>query len=362
MNGRELKRFSEAVLALHECARPVDLAPTLLRALQLLLAADSHVLNWIGTSRFEDISTRSVEVPRETSLEVFNTHVQQHPLIDMVERCHEIACSAAYRWSDRTSFRSFQQTALYHDFFRHTATRHQFALTIKVSQDAALGLSFNREQCDFRDEDLRLMELFAPHIQQMIGTMQGRLELEQTLALCKLTAKEQPAIIVDEQGRLLFATEEARQWMHEHFLATNTAGLPLELATWIRRSPPTGEKLIHQARRKRLTCTCGEWMPWPEGDVSFRFSDQLKSERVRCVRLHEEREDANLHQLQRLGLTAREAEVLFWMTEGKRNSEIAIILGTSERTVDKHREHLFAKLEVDNRTSAVARAWETMHI
>ena len=34
----------------------------------------------------------------------------------------------------------------------------------------------------------------------------------------------------------------------------------------------------------------------------------------------------------------------------------AIILGVSKRTVDKHRENLFAKLVVETRTAAVA-AW-----
>jgi DNA-binding CsgD family transcriptional regulator len=32
----------------------------------------------------------------------------------------------------------------------------------------------------------------------------------------------------------------------------------------------------------------------------------------------------------------------------------------SERTVDKHREHLFAKLGVETRSAAVALAWNAM--
>jgi DNA-binding CsgD family transcriptional regulator len=53
-----------------------------------------------------------------------------------------------------------------------------------------------------------------------------------------------------------------------------------------------------------------------------------------------------------LGLTAREAEVLYWITEGKTNPEIAIILNTSPDTVKKHAANLYAKLGVPTRTSA----------
>lgn len=56
------------------------------------------------------------------------------------------------------------------------------------------------------------------------------------------------------------------------------------------------------------------------------------------------------------GLTRREVEVLRWIAEGKRDSEIATILGISPRTVNKHVEHLFAKLEVETRTAAAITA------
>ena len=54
------------------------------------------------------------------------------------------------------------------------------------------------------------------------------------------------------------------------------------------------------------------------------------------------------------GLTPRQGEVLRWLGLGKRNAEIAVILGISSRTVDKHVEHLFGKLGVETRSAAVA--------
>ncbi len=70
--------------------------------------------------------------------------------------------------------------------------------------------------------------------------------------------------------------------------------------------------------------------------------------------------EATPTQLEPLGLTPREAEVLFWVARGKSNPEIATILGIGVTTVKKHLEATFAKLGVENRTSAAAVALERM--
>ena len=53
-------------------------------------------------------------------------------------------------------------------------------------------------------------------------------------------------------------------------------------------------------------------------------------------------------------LTPRESEVLTWISRGKTNQEIAMILDFSPRTVNKHLEQIFRKLGVENRTTAAA--------
>jgi DNA-binding NarL/FixJ family response regulator len=51
-------------------------------------------------------------------------------------------------------------------------------------------------------------------------------------------------------------------------------------------------------------------------------------------------------------LTAREAEVLLWLAQGKSNRDVASILVCSPRTVNKHLEQIYQKLQVENRTAA----------
>ena len=57
-----------------------------------------------------------------------------------------------------------------------------------------------------------------------------------------------------------------------------------------------------------------------------------------------------------LGLSHRESQVLVWVCDGKTNSEIGTILGARPATIAKHLEHIYAKLGVETRTAAAARA------
>lgn len=61
------------------------------------------------------------------------------------------------------------------------------------------------------------------------------------------------------------------------------------------------------------------------------------------------------------GLTAREAEVLVWISKGKANRDIGEILGLSARTVNKHLEQIYVKLGVENRASAAVKAAAVLH-
>jgi DNA-binding CsgD family transcriptional regulator len=58
-------------------------------------------------------------------------------------------------------------------------------------------------------------------------------------------------------------------------------------------------------------------------------------------------------------LTPRESEVLFWISQGKSNHDIGVILGAKTGTICKHVEHIFGKLSVENRTTAAVVALET---
>ena len=62
----------------------------------------------------------------------------------------------------------------------------------------------------------------------------------------------------------------------------------------------------------------------------------------------------------RFGLTDRESELLYWLARGKSNREMAIIFSISARTVDKHLQHVFDKMDVENRHAAVVQALQAI--
>lgn len=62
------------------------------------------------------------------------------------------------------------------------------------------------------------------------------------------------------------------------------------------------------------------------------------------------------HHLPRL--TQRETEVLHWLAVGKRDADIATVIGVARRTVNKHVENILRKLKVETRGAAARLAAE----
>jgi DNA-binding NarL/FixJ family response regulator len=95
------------------------------------------------------------------------------------------------------------------------------------------------------------------------------------------------------------------------------------------------------------------------------IADLLAAIRARLERQEQQQRDLrpafdSPKPLESLGLTPREAEVLFWVAQGKMNAEIGLILDASAGTIKKHVEHIFEKLEVENRAAASLVAMEVL--
>lgn len=91
-------------------------------------------------------------------------------------------------------------------------------------------------------------------------------------------------------------------------------------------------------------------------DFNIRFVDQAGKDEY-LLRIIDLQGDSDTELLKKTFLlTNRESEVLLWISQGKTNSEIGIILSMSPRTVNKHLEQIYKKLGVENRTTAAAAA------
>jgi DNA-binding NarL/FixJ family response regulator len=57
-------------------------------------------------------------------------------------------------------------------------------------------------------------------------------------------------------------------------------------------------------------------------------------------------------------LTSREKEILYWLSQGLNNNEVAARMVLSEKTVKNHVSHILKKLDIRDRTQAAIMAWK----
>ncbi|HNO88560.1 MAG TPA: helix-turn-helix transcriptional regulator, partial [Rhodocyclaceae bacterium] len=142
--------------------------------------------------------------------------------------------------------------------------------------------------------------------------------------------------------RIVWQTPLARRLLTAYFGNPETVA-PEELLAWIAAAlkargegREAAQLLLAQDSRRLLAS----------------FHDQSGEEEWLVV-LREENDGAAVETLiAAFRLTQREAEVLYWVVQGKTSKDIGDILGSSPRTVNKHLEHVFEKLGVETRTAA----------
>jgi DNA-binding response OmpR family regulator/DNA-binding CsgD family transcriptional regulator len=171
-------------------------------------------------------------------------------------------------------------------------------------------------------------------------------------------------------GRVLWQTPLARDLMRRHFgagTAGSAASAPLHapagLCDWVRarvtrEGAPAGGKpgdsSVRPSGTQTWTCVTG----------TRRLHCSLhpaSAEDEWLLVLTQSTNGAAIEALSlQFRLTAREAEVLYWVAQGKTNRDIGDILGTRPKTITKHLEHVFEKLGVETRTAAAARVLGTL--
>jgi DNA-binding NarL/FixJ family response regulator len=151
-------------------------------------------------------------------------------------------------------------------------------------------------------------------------------------------------LAVNQRGEVLWATPQAQKLLSDHLMAgiDDTLLLPPTLLQWLEQMQKPGAKAVPSTPFANNELLRLNYMGKAGPD---EFLLRLAKDTGATVPSEFSKE---------LGLTAREGEVLSWLSKGKSNRDIAQILGLSPRTVDKHLEQIYAKLGVENRTAAAA--------
>jgi DNA-binding NarL/FixJ family response regulator len=153
----------------------------------------------------------------------------------------------------------------------------------------------------------------------------------------------QALLVVDLDGRVQFATAQARLWLNDFVPAAPAPDrLPEALTRWLANGISGGQpsRFIVELPETRLCL-----------QLLFREATSI------CLLLEQ---SAQIDARQVSGkLTARQIEVLLWVARGKTNAQIGEILSLKTRTIGKCLERIFPKLGVENRTAAASFVLQT---
>lgn len=220
------------------------------------------------------------------------------------------------------------------------STRHiPIVFMTGLTETEHVVAAFNAGGCDYVTKPVRTGEVIARVQSHLLNARQMRQARSALDAFGQATIAVHPGT-----GRITWQTPLARQLLDSYFNGEHEQA-PQSVLDWIgssatqHRNDPGAPQIplnIIQASRR----------------LSFALHDRTADGEWLLV-LREENDAAQIEALiSHFTLTRREAEVLYWVIKGKTSPDIGEILGSSPRTVNKHLEHIYEKLGVENRTAA----------
>jgi DNA-binding CsgD family transcriptional regulator/PAS domain-containing protein len=333
------QKLSKALLELHNPGPHIDFPSRLFACLRHCFTCDFYSYN-----EWTDKNVERLEIyPNwDGSLKLFKDYLSKHPAIDAIYRKR---LKSAVKVSDFVSLTQWRQTRLYDEFFRLRNQQYQLTF-VSAEQLPKLAVSLNRASKDFTEEERSLLNLLRPHLIQAYRESRLVSYLDQAAGL-----SSDGFVVVDRTWRIRYVNARGIALLRDFFGEEPLDALPSRISAWLQEKTrmksaaetPVPDLIVGSDHRSLTIQTVANG----EGS-EYRL---LLRETVRRL---------DARPLQSLGLTNREAEVLLWLSQGKSNSEIAIILTTKVRTIAKHLERVFAKLMVENRTAAAHTAMEVL--
>ena len=312
----------------------------------------------VAMTREINSRTRSLDVTATTSPEAL-TRVDRRHAFELLTRGSPLLAAyrqgrgSAVKITDFLTQRQFRRTALYNELFRGRQGEYQLAKGLPGSPGVIRSLSLHRDRRDFSESDRLILNRLKTHFVHAYQNAADREKLRLELELLQrgVDALGSGLIALGASGTISSMTSLAARWLARYFgeRALRSDRLPAALQAWLgwpgRSTHPLSVVRPPFVMRRDEAELMIRGVPGPAGTL--------------ILLLEERRVAPDPTTLRTLGLTPRETEVLAWLTQGKTDFEIASILAMSPRTVSKHLERIYAKLGVENRTTAAARGLET---
>lgn len=350
LSHRDVQTLLAALEVLHAEVDPLTLPERTLQAVLSLVPNDIAVFDGFGTDNNYSgyLWYSPADMVWDHLMPVLAELVYQNPVYETVvnDRTTKIVSISHF-----APLAKFHRTAVYNEFYRHFDADTQLSACLAVSPELYVTCSLHRAKRDFTDREWKRLEFLAPHLVSAFRNAQfvHKLEIERDLLDTALEAARYGIITVDLDLNIRNQNLTAIKLLHKYFQPLSN-NLPEELAGFVK----------HQSH----SYSASEVYVPPAPLILERIDSKLKirlsfqSQSNTIVLLLEEIKEISPADLVGLGLTKRQAEILFWMAKGKADADISFLCNISRRTVHKHRENIFTKLGVETRTAAMLRAIE----
>lgn len=352
LSHQDLQDIIFALEILHSDISPQTLPERTLKAIMSLIPNETTAFDGFGNDN--NYSGNLWYSPPETvsneRIEILSELVHEHPAFpNIVSR----KLQRTFKTSQYMPLSKFQETALYNEFYRHIGGDAQMATTLIVSPELYVTCSLHRTKMDFTERDLDVLKVLSPHLSSVFRNAQfiHKLSNENELLKTTLEIAEQGIVVVDLDLNIYHQNLNAYKILEKYF-STPSNQLPREIFEYVKHFTLTLKSQEVYLPPSPLI------IEYPTGKLKICLSFQTFTQMI--VILLEEIREISPNDLVKFGLTKRESEILFWIAKGKTDANIAQICNISLRTVHKHRENIFNKLEVENRTSALAKINELL--
>jgi DNA-binding CsgD family transcriptional regulator len=237
---------------------------------------------------------------------------------------------------------------------RYNKPRASWGVKYHIAQHLLKHAVFNHRHTCVANRKQFFLNMLRPHLHQAYRNAQTFTRMQQKLTLVDqaLYGLKVGLIFLTPRGKVHLATTGAMQQLINYLgpQSVRENRLPDPLCRWLKQQE------IALKRKPDILLQRNPLVLEREGG---RLLIHLVSDLTQSLLLLEEHSTTiQLHSPVPRGLSSREAQVLGWVSQGKTNKEIGMILRLSPRTAQKHLEHIYEKIGVESRTAAVAKAYE----
>jgi|GEM_PF-1243920 len=354
LNRQELRIDDFQTLSLflkdvYSTTDPNQLPAVILKGVHQLIPSEHLAYNEINNKTNDTYCIMHPFVPEAIiNIPSLKQHFAEHPVLEHHRKCRDLHTRKITDFLSQCQFRTL---GIYQDFYHGIDTEYQLAIFLTADYSrVAIGVAVNRKNSDFTERDRTIAELLRPHLVQ---ARQNALAFANLISHKKSgnEASEQintALISTDQDGKILLGSNRSSLMLNRYFPSFTLLSrrLPAPLYLWmhdcqnrLKASNISDQPLPTFAQQISRTQLVANFYPAKENVCRIVLHE------VNCGKESPFRTEHPL--------TPRESEIMQWVVDGKTNAEIGLFLGLSSRTIEKHLEHILAKLKVPSRGAAI---------